>query len=84
MGDKVKQVVIIIAAVSILYLLLIPIMGIFTDAASTANTTIAATDNWSDFPGAQSALLGAPLFIFFIPAILGIAWVVLVLKRKER
>lgn len=84
MGNKIKLVAIIIGGVIFVYVFLLAIMPIFVDVTTTANATITASSNWTDYPGAQAVLVGAPLWIFFIPGIVGIASIVLVLKRKER
>lgn len=82
MGNKIKLVALIIAGVILCYVFLTIIMPIFVDFASTANTTIAESSNWSDYPGTQAALVGAPFWIYFIPGIVGMAAIVVVLKSK--
>lgn len=82
MGNKIKLVGLIIGGVIFVYLVLLAIMPIFTDVTSTANTTITASSNWTDYPGTQAVLLGAPLWIFGIPAVVGIASIVVVLRSK--
>lgn len=82
MGNKVKLVGLIIGAVLFVYLVLLAIMPIFVEVTTTANETITASDNWSDYPGSQAVLVGAPLWIFFIPGAIGIASIVVVLRSK--
>ncbi len=84
MGNKIKLVILIIAGVILITGFMTILIPILADFASTANTTIAASSNWSDYPGAQGALIGAPLWLYFIPTILGIAAIVIVLRSKER
>ena len=83
MGEKVKLVGLIIGAVIIAYLFLTATMPVISDFASTANTTISSTSNMSDYPGTQGALLAAPFWLYFVPAIIGIAAIVFALKRRE-
>ena len=82
MGEKIKLVGLIIGAVTVAYLILTAVMPVLTDAASTANTTISGSSNFTDYPGTQGALLASPFWLYFVPAIIGIAVIVVVLKRK--
>jgi hypothetical protein len=81
--NKAKAVAWIVAGVVIFCLLLTLFMPIFTETASGANMTIAATSNWSDYPGSQGALLAMPWLIFFIPFIVGGVLIVIVLKKRD-
>jgi len=83
MGSKIVQVGLIIAGVVIIIIFITAIMPVFVDFTSTANTTIAASSNFSDYPGTQSALLAAPLWIYFIPVIVGVVAIVMVLREKR-
>lgn len=82
MGTKVKLIAIIIGGVIFCYLILTAIMPVFTDVTGTANETITASSNWTDYPGSQAALVGAPFWIYFIPGVVGIVAIVFVLKSK--
>ena len=85
MGNKVVQVGLIIAGVIVVILFITAIMPVFVDFTSTANTTIFTgfnSSNVSDYPGLQPALLAAPLWIYFIPVIVGVVAVVMVLREK--
>jgi hypothetical protein len=67
MVEKFKNVGFIVIGVIILCLMLTGFMPVFTETVSGANTTIAATSNWSDYPGSQGALLSMPWLIFLYP-----------------
>lgn len=82
MGNKIKQVIFIIAGVVLVYVFLTIIIPILADFAGTANATITASSNFTDYPGTQAVLVGAPFWIYFIPGIVGIVAIVFVLKSK--
>lgn len=79
--NKLGQVGIIVAVVIIAYLLMLVFMPVLTDFASTANTTMSATSNMSNYPGTQEGVLAAPWVLWFAPACIGIVAVVIVLKQ---
>ena len=72
----------IIGATVIAYLFLTIVMPILADFASSANTTISTSSNISDYPGTQEALLGAPLLLYFVPAVFAVILVVIVLRSR--
>jgi len=80
MGKKIMQVLVILGAVLIVYILLTAMMPVLTDAAGTSNATITASSNFTDYPGSQATLLGAPFWLYFAPAGIGIVLIVYVLK----
>jgi len=81
MFTKIITVAGIVMVVGIAYFFIIVIMPFIADMSSTANTTIAATSNMSNYPGLSGGLLGAPLFLYFVPAITGIILVIITLRR---
>ncbi len=78
---KIGQVIIVLVGVIILYLLLMPIMPILTEFASTSNTTMAATSNLTNYPGAAEGVLMAPWLLWFVPGTIGMVLIVVILKR---
>ena len=78
---KLGTVAMIAGFVIVAYLLLMVFMGVITDAASTANTTMSATSNMSNYPGTQEGVLAAPWVLFFVPGVGGIVAIIIVLKR---
>ena len=81
MASKLGSVAWIVGLVIIAYLFLLVAMPVITDAVSTANTTMAATSNMSNYPGTQEGVLATPWILFFVPGVIGIIAVVLVLRR---
>lgn len=81
--NKLGTVAMIVGFVIVAYLFLLVAMPVITDAVSTANTTMAATSNMSNYPGTQEAVLATPWVLFFVPGVIGIIAVVITLKRPQ-
>lgn len=79
--NKLGTVTIIVGVVIIAYLFLLVVMPVMVDAVSTANTTMAATSNMSNYPGTQEATLATPWVLFFVPGVIGMIAIVITLKR---
>lgn len=78
---KLGGVIIIVAAVIFVYLLVLVFQTVLVDAVSTANTTMAASSNMSNYPGTQEAVLASPWVLWFAPGVIGMIAVVIRLKR---
>lgn len=78
--SKFGQVILVVIGVSILYLLMLVVMPIMVDVASTANATITSDSNPANYPGGTSFLLAIPWICWFVPAILGMALIVFILR----
>ena len=79
--NKIASVAVVVVANIVLYLVLIATMPIISDAASTANTTMAATSNMSNYPGVGAGVLATPWLLFFVPGVIGIALIIIILKK---
>ena len=79
--DKIWQVVIVCIGVGILYLFMMVAMPVMTELASTANTTMGASSNVSNYPGSTEAVLAAPYFLWFVPGALGMVSVIFILLK---
>lgn len=79
--SKIGQVIIVTVAVFILYLIMLVVMPVLTDFASTANTTMAAGSNLTNYPGAAEGVLIAPYLLWWVPGVIGMVAVVFILKR---
>ena len=77
---KVGAVIVVVIATIMVYVALLVAMPILTEFASTANTTMAATSNLTNYPGAAEGVLMAPWFVWFAPGIIGMTIVVVILK----
>jgi len=78
--NKVRAIVITIVIVIIVYLLLLVTMPVVSDLASTSNTTMAATSNLTNYPGAAEGVLAAPWVLYFVPGAIGLVVIVFILK----
>ena len=78
---KIGSVVIVVVIVIAAYLLLLVTVPILTDSVSTANITMHATSNMTNYPGTAEAVLAAPWVLFFVPGVIGLIAVVIILKR---
>ena len=78
--NKIGAVAVVIGMMIGCYLLLLVAMPILTDFASTANTTITASSNLSNYPGTQGFLLSTPWILLFVPAVIGMIVIVVILK----
>lgn len=80
MFSKIVKVGAIVGAVAVSYMLLSITAPLVADMASSANVTISASSNMTNYPGLQGALLGSPLWLYFVPAVFGVVLIVLVLR----
>lgn len=81
--NKLGSLVVIIVGVIFAYVILTASHSAIRDMVSSANTTMVASSNMTNYPGTQSTLLAMPWILYFIPAVIGIAVVVYVLKFKK-
>lgn len=80
--NKYVSVALIVAAVVVAYMLITVLQPITVSMVESANTTISASSNLSNYPGTQAALIGWPWWLWFVPAFLGTILVVVELKRQ--
>jgi len=83
--SKLKQILIIMGAVSLAYLLLTVTMPVLSTFANDSANIVATNANVvaGKYPGAEEGPRMAPLVLWFIPAVSGIVGIVIVLKRGE-
>lgn len=81
---KYVSVFLIIVFVTLAYLLLMMVQPTINSVVVSANTTIGASSNWSDYPETQAVLEGFPFWIWFVPATIGGAAVVITLKKGDK
>ena len=78
---KVGAIIVIVGIVIVAYLFLLVVMPILVDMSLTANATMHATSNMSNYPGTAGALVSSPWVLFFVPGAIGVAAIIFVLKR---
>ncbi len=79
--NKIGHVIIVTLIVGAAMLLLLTFMPVVTEMANTANTTMSATSNMSNYPGTGEFMVAAPWLLFFVPPTIGMVVVVIILKR---
>lgn len=79
--NKIGQVIIVIALVSACYLIILVTMGVVVGLAETANATMTASSNLTNYPGAAEAVLAAPWVLWFVPGVIGMVAIVVIMKR---
>jgi len=79
---KVGWVIVLWAGIVIAYIILTAAMPAINSLVQTANETMVATSNMSNYPGSQEAILTAPLWLYFLPGGIGIMATVMILMAK--
>ena len=78
--NKLGAVLIIIGITIFLYLILLVVMPVVVDMVSTANATIVASSDLSDYPGTQGFLESTPWILFFVPGSICMIIIVIILR----
>ena len=82
MIGKIGWVLGIWAAILVVYVVMTASMPGINSLVQTANETLVATSNMSNYPGLQDTVESSPLWLYVIPAAVGGIATVVVLKRK--
>lgn len=83
--DKFKAVAGIIISVGLIETLLsFTIPNILVPFVNTANTTMAATSNMSNYPGTSEFMVASPWVLYLVPPAIGIALVVAILRFQKQ
>ena len=77
---KVTFSLVVIALVVLTYLILTAAMPVFVATSNTA----ASDPSMASFPSAEAALRTSPIWIYFIPGIVGIVAIAIKLRSKEK
>lgn len=80
--NKLGALLVIIGGTVFAYVILTASHGAIRDMVSSANASMSSS-NMSNYPGTQPMLLAMPWVLYFIPAVVGIAAVVWLLKFKK-
>ena len=82
MIGKVGAVIVVVIMVSLAYLILLVVIPILNTFALSANATMVATSNMSNYPGTGEFIVAIPWICFFVPACIGIGLVVVILRGE--
>lgn len=83
MMQKAGRIVIIIIVVAAAYGMITIFQPITNSMVQTANSSIAASSNWSNYPETQAVLLGWPFWLWMLPGSAGVLATVVVLTKKD-
>ena len=79
--NKIGQVILVVFGVSILYLLMLVVIPIMMDMASSANATITLESNPANYPGGTSFLFVIPWICWWVPGCIGMSAIIVILKK---
>lgn len=79
---KIGHVLIVIGMVIASYLLmLVVIPDVVVPMVETANVTMTASSNLTQYPGASEAMVAAPWVLWFVPAVIGTILIVMIVRQ---
>ena len=73
--NKYVMVLLIIVVVFIAEMAILVVQPVVVDMANTANATMAASSNMSNYPGTANYMVSTPWQLFFVPPAIGM-WLV--------
>jgi len=80
---KFKAIALLILGIGGCYVVLAIFIKFLADQTVSTNATLAASSNMAAYPGTSGFLLSTPWVLYFVPAIIGIIWLVVILKKRE-
>ena len=83
MNNKFVSLGVVWLFVIVAYLILAVTMPAGRELVSQAATDLAASANMSNFPGTQGFVESSPVWIWFIPGLVGIIITVVTLKKSD-
>lgn len=78
--NKMGAVLLTVVVVCVAYFLVIVAVPFLAETINSANTTMAASSNMSNYPGTSEFMLSVPWLMYFVPGVIGIIVIVLILK----
>jgi len=81
--SKFKAIALLIVGITMLYAVLAIFVKFVADTALPTNATLDAGSNMTAYPGTSGFLLFSPFLLYVAPAIIGIVWLIVILKRRE-
>lgn len=77
---KIGLIILTLTMTVFAYIIMTLLQPTIVDISNTANMTMAASSNMTNYPGASEVMVGAPLWLYFVPGVLCIVIVVKILK----
>lgn len=78
--NKIGAVVLVVVFVILTYLVMLVVIPWLSDITTSVNATLQATSNMSQYPGTSEFLVSIPLILYFVPATIGLAVIVFILR----
>ncbi len=79
--SKIGAVLIVVGVVIAAYLIILITHPVMVDIVATANTTMVASSNMSNYPGTSGMLVSTPWIMFFVPGVVGLIVIVAILRK---
>ena len=79
--NKLGAVLIIIGVVIGCYLILLVTQAVVVNLVESANATITASSNLTNYPGTQGFLLSTPWIMWWVPGVIGMIVIVIILRK---
>lgn len=83
MAKKLISFIIILFLVGCAYVIMAFTMPATNEIITSANASLAASANMSNLPGTQEMVQTAPIWLWFIPGLVGVVFMVGVLVKKD-
>ena len=83
MAKKIMYSALIIIGVVGAYIIMLATQSTYNELISTANTSISATSNMSNYPGTLDFINSSPFWIWFIPGGVGTVALIVMLKTGD-
>ena len=81
--SKFKSIALLIVGILMLYGVLAIFISFLADTTVSVNQSLNASTNMTAYPGTSGFLLSTPWVLYFVPAVIGIVWLVVILKKRE-
>lgn len=81
--EKAKQIGLVMLGIGALYAIMAVAIKFLADTSVSVNADLAASSNMAQYPGTSDFLLSSPWVLYFIPAVLGIIWIIIILRGRQ-
>ena len=81
--NKIKAVGLLLLGIVSCYAVLAIFIKFLADQTVATNTALDTAHNMSLYPGTSGFLLSIPWVLYIMPAVVGIIWLIIILKKRE-
>ncbi|MFC1904655.1 hypothetical protein ACFLXT_02710 [Chloroflexota bacterium] len=82
MADKITNMLIVWGAVIFAYIVLAVTMPVHQEMVATSRADMAASANLSNMPGIDAAVASSPVWLWFIPGLVGLVVTAIMLRSS--